>query len=102
MLEGERASARRGDVFFAKVTLSDGSTLGRPVFIVGGKGNDAGDVIVCSCTTQPARSDFDIPVNLQRPTLVRSNKIYTVNRSSLLFKIPQQVPDPEKAQIFGK
>lgn len=102
MLATERAMAGRGDVFFARVALSNGSTIERPVFIVGGKGNDVGDVIVCSCTTTPARSDFDIPITLQRPTYVRSNKIYTINRASLLFKIPQQVPSPDQIQVFEK
>jgi mRNA-degrading endonuclease toxin of MazEF toxin-antitoxin module len=94
--------AAQGDFFFAKVILSDGITLERPVYVIGDKGNDEGDVIVCSCTTSPPRTGFDIPVLLKRQSYVRANKIYTINRAALLFRIGHQLTRSERDAIHAK
>jgi hypothetical protein len=85
----DRASADQGDFFFANVMLSDGKLYQRPVFVIGknNDSNDVDDIIVCSCTTSPARSTYDKPVKLKYDTLVRTNKLYTMGRSQILFKI---------------
>lgn len=85
--DSHRKTAAQGEFFFAKFLLSDGREYPRPVFVVGNAGNDSRDVIVCSCTAQPKRTDFDVPVQLKRKTHIRTNKIYTVQRDSLLFKM---------------
>lgn len=86
-----RRNADQGEFFFATFTESSGGTTKRPIFVVGkaNDSNDTDDVIVCACTTKPARSGYDLPVSgLEDPnTLVRTNKIYTVARSCLRFKI---------------
>ncbi len=89
-LSAERADANQGDFFFAKfLDPSTGRPIPHPVFVVGknSDSNDDEDVIICKCTSQPKRSDYDIPVSLKKPTFVRTNKLYTIRRSLLQFKI---------------
>ena len=60
-------NANQGNFFFAKfLDPSIGQSSPHPVFVVGknGDSNDGEDVIVCKCTSQPKRSDYDIPVLL--------------------------------------
>ena len=90
----DRESADQGEFFFAKFRLSDGVVYPRPVFVIGKKGdsNDDGDVIICSCTsTEKVRSVYDIEVKLKEDTLVRTNKIYTISKKHLAFKIKHNV-----------
>jgi hypothetical protein len=85
--------ADQGDFFFADVLDSKGDLIGRPVFIVGkhGDSNDGLDVIVCKCTTQPAKSAYDIKVQLKSPTFVRTNKVTVIGRDQLKFRIHHKV-----------
>ena len=84
-----RKNADQGEFFFAKATMSNGSVVPRPVFIIGknNDSNDSEDVIVCSCTTEPSRTKYDKKVQLKFETMVRTNKIYTIRRNQLEFKI---------------
>jgi len=93
-LAKDRQEAKQGDFFFANFLVNNGEVRKSPVFIVGND-HDQEDIIICSCTTQPARSDFDIAVQLKYETYVRTNKIYTIRRDDLAFKISQQ-PTPEE------
>ncbi|MBO8129761.1 MAG: type II toxin-antitoxin system PemK/MazF family toxin [Peptococcaceae bacterium] len=88
-IEKQRSKATQGDFFFAKFLTVNGKERKSPVFVVG-KDHDDQDVIICSCTSQPPKTRFDIKVQLKRETYVRTNKIYTIQRDQLLFKIPQQ------------
>lgn len=92
-IKTDRASADQGQFFFAAFAVSGGGVVKHPVFIVGkdGDSNDLRDVIVCKCTSQPARSPYDISVSLKLPTIVRTNKLYTIGRNQLLFKISHTV-----------
>lgn len=85
----DRAEADQGEFFFAKIKLSDGNEYKRPVFVVGknNDSNDDEDLIVCSCTSTQPRSDYDREVQLRYKTFVRTNKIYTMSKNDLLFKL---------------
>lgn len=98
----DRASADQGDFFFVNARLSDGNEYKRPVFVVGKHqdSNDAEDVIVCSCTKQPSRSDYDKPVKLKYDTVVRTNKFYTIRRDQMLFKIKHNLTPAEIDDIL--
>ena len=99
----ERSRADRGEFFFAAFfDPGTGRTIKHPVLIVGKNqdSNDEQDVIVCNCTSQPARSAYDVPVALKKPTLVRTNKIYTIRRDQLLFKIAHSVDQSIMTKIL--
>lgn len=100
ILEQQRKSAQHGEFFFAKF-LVDNGLRESPVFVVSND-NDKNDVIVCKCTKQPAKSDFDVQVKLKQDTFVRTNKVYTIERSQLLFKIPQTATPTEYQDIIDK
>lgn len=101
-LARDRKDADQGEFFFAKVLASDGTSFPRPVFIIGKKedSNDSKDVIVCSCTKQPSRSSYDKLVQLREPTFVRTNKIYTINKDHLEFKINNRVDEEKLKEII--
>lgn len=101
-LISQRQNAGQGDFFFTKIVLSDGNEYARPVFVLGRAGNDSEDLIICSCTAQPKRTDFDIEVQLKKKTYIRTNKIYTVQRDSLLFKIDYEMAEAELAGVVQK
>ena len=97
----QRKSAQHGDFFFARVYVVTGNYRNSPVFIVSND-NDDEDVIVCICTKQPPKTDFDVEVQLKMKSYVRTNKIYTIKREQLAFKIPQTVSSNEYKKIIGK
>lgn len=90
-------SAKHGEFCFAKFVLSDGTIRNSPVFVISND-NDKHDIIVCKCTGQPPRSEYDVNVQLRRNTCVRANKIYTIGRDQLLFEIQANL-NPE---IYNK
>lgn len=94
-----RKNAKQGDFFFANFLSVTGNIRKSPVFVVGND-NDNEDIIICSCTGQPPKTEFDKKVNLKKETYVRTNKIYTVRRDQLLFKIPQQTTPKEFKEIM--
>lgn len=100
-VEKARQEALHGDFFFAEFFLSDGLVRRSPVFVIGNDG-DTIDVIVCKCTTQPAKSDFDVKIQLKMETYVRTNKIYTIGRNQLLFKIGHEFESGEYERIIEK
>jgi hypothetical protein len=99
----DKDNAKHGEFFFARYTISNSKKNEResPVFVISND-SDKEDVIVCSCTKEPARSDFDVLVQLKLPTQVRTNKIYTIYREQLLFRISQQANPDEYKKIIEK
>jgi hypothetical protein len=98
----ENQKAKHGEFFFAKFQLSDASPLRKsPIFVISND-NDKLDVIVCKCTTKPPKSEFDVKVQLRYETYVRTNKIYTIGRDQLLFKIPHNFSDGEYENLIEK
>lgn len=85
-----RKEANHGDFYFADFLLPSGRKRKSPVFIVSND-NDPSDIIICACTSKPARTNFDIEVQLKKITQVRTNKLYTINRSQLLFPIKTNI-----------
>jgi hypothetical protein len=70
------------------------------VFIIGSR--DLKDIIVCSCTKHPARTEYDIPNQLKKTTCERTDKIYTVRRSQLTNKINVNLQPQEYSDIIDK
>ncbi|QDH19545.1 hypothetical protein [Saccharibacillus brassicae] len=99
-LEAQRRDAKHGEFFFAKYAAIGQPERQAPVFVV--VDSDRLDVVVCSCTTSPGRGGFDITVTLKKPTTIRTNKLYTISRDQLLFKIPQTATPDEYAAIMSK
>ena len=95
----DRRNASHGEFFFARFALPGGNVRKSPVFVISNDG-DKRDVVVLKCTGQPAKSDYDIEVQLAKETRVRTNKVYTVGRSQLLFKIPQTASPKEYSDII--
>jgi len=60
------------------------------------------DVVICLCTSQPAKSEFDTKVQLRKETYVRTNKIHTICRSQLLFRIDHQFGPGEYEELINK
>lgn len=94
-IETQRKEAKHGDFFFADFIINNGQIRHSPVFVVSDIINNDKDVIICSCTTKPARSEFDVSVKLKYDTHIRTNKIYTIHRDKLKFKIPNAILTPE-------
>lgn len=94
-------NASHGDFFFAKWVASDGYERKSPCFVISDDG-DPLEIIVLKVTTKPARTAFDVPVELRKPSFVRTNKIYTVQRSQLLFPITKQLTSDEYDTIIDK
>lgn len=99
-VEQDRRNANQGQFFFAAYVHSDGQVRKHPVFVLGKNedSNDTDDVLVCQCTKadHPVRSDYDIQVQLKKATLVRTNKIYTLGRDQLEFRIVTPQVSKEK------
>lgn len=103
MIDKQRQAAKHGDFFFAKFLLTNDHNSPRqsPVFVISND-NDKDDIIVCKCTGQAAKTDFDVKVQLKNTTHVRTNKIHTISRSQLLFKIEHKFQPEEYEAIIQK
>lgn len=86
-LDDNRKNAKHGEFFFAEFLISNGEVRTSPVFILSSIKDNNEDVVICSCTRTPPRSEFDIYYKLRYDTYIRTNKIYTVHRDMLHFKI---------------
>ncbi len=93
-LESDRLNAKQGEFFFARFR-SESIERPSPVLVVGND-NDKLDVIICKCTSQPVKSQYDKVVQLKRESVVRTNKIYTIGRHQLEFKIENNNVKPEE------
>jgi hypothetical protein len=85
-LKQDREEAKHGDFFFADYYNNSCQSKRAPVFVIGNDG-DQEDVIICTCTSQASRGGWDKLVQLKKPTYIRTNKIYTIRRNQLHFKI---------------
>lgn len=98
-----RRSAKHGDFFFAKWATSDGYVRESPCLVVSNHPDPHGEIIVLKCTTQQAKTSFDAPVScLKFPSVVRCNKIYTIERSQLAFPISASIDTNEYQDIMNK
>jgi mRNA interferase MazF len=101
-----------GDVLLVPVVFSDSSGhKRRPVVIVYDNGD--ADLLVAPVTSQSARSARDVPVvNWQRaglrlPSIVRLEKLATVEKSTVVRKMGRLAPDDWEnmrtvlQQLFG-
>jgi len=66
-ISNEIKEAKHKDFFFAKFQLTNGTIRRSPVLVISND-NDDEDVIVCSCTSHPPRTDFDIEIQLKKKT----------------------------------
>jgi mRNA-degrading endonuclease toxin of MazEF toxin-antitoxin module len=101
-LKLDKENAKHGEFFFAKFILSNGEIRKSPIFVLSNKIDKNEDVIICKCTGQTSKSQFDVEVQLKEKTYVRTNKIYTIYREQLLFKIPQKASAEEYQKIIQK
>ncbi|WP_242250057.1 hypothetical protein [Bacillus cereus group sp. BfR-BA-01324] len=97
----DRKNAGHGDIFFAHYILPSGELRKSPVFVIGND-KDHMDIIIIGCTSQDARTNFDVEIQLKEKTLVRTNKIYTIGRDNLLFKIKDPLPTEKYNTILQK
>ncbi|WP_366921546.1 type II toxin-antitoxin system PemK/MazF family toxin [Metallumcola ferriviriculae] len=92
-LQKDRDEAKQGEFFFAAFH-SEHILRTSPVLVVGNsEAHDDRDIIVCKCSTKPARTKFDKPVQLKEESIIRTNKLYTIGRDQLEFKIPQGIEE---------
>jgi len=87
-----------GDVLLVPMVFSDGSGhKKRPVVIVYDSGD--ADLLVAPVTSQAARSPRDVPVvnwhraGLRLPSIVRLEKLATVEESTVVKKMGRLAPD---------
>ncbi|WP_079524384.1 type II toxin-antitoxin system PemK/MazF family toxin [Solibacillus isronensis] len=94
----DRSKAQQGEFFMANVQSSAGLIMRHPVLIVGkhNDSNDNEDVIACLCTSQPKRSNYDLPAKLKEDSFVRTNKIYLLGRNQLIHKIRRHSVTPQE------
>ncbi|WP_270354712.1 type II toxin-antitoxin system PemK/MazF family toxin [Bacillus velezensis] len=65
----------------------------RPGIIVGYSGPNEFDVTIAKLSSQPPRTKFDLvlenwkEIELIKPSIVRTNKLYTINANRLIFKV---------------
>jgi mRNA interferase MazF len=90
-----------GDVLLVPVVFSDGSGhKRRPVVSVYDSGD--ADLLVAPITSQAARSPRDVPVlnwqqaGLRLPSIVRLEKLATVEKSTVVKKMGQLAPEDWK------
>ena len=87
-----------GDVLLVPIVFTDGSgQKKRPVVIVYDSGD--ADLLVTPVTSQAARSPRDVPVanwqqaGLRLPSIVRLEKLATVEKSTVVKKMGRLAPD---------
>ena len=95
-----QASASHGDFYWTEFIESNQDIRKSPVFIIGSRDHE--DIIVCSCTRHPARTEYDILIQLKQPTCVRTNKIYIVRRAQLINKINVNLQTHEYVEVMDK
>lgn len=97
----EKRDAKHGQFFFAKFKIGDYSRTS-PIFVLSNECDKNDDVIVCLCTTKGPKSEFDVRIHLKEETYVRTNKIHTISRQHLLFKIDHVFAEGEYETIRSK
>jgi hypothetical protein len=98
-----RQSAKNGDFFFASWLTSDGTKRESPCLVVSDHQDPHDEIIVLKVTSKPGRTEFDIPVaGLRKASVVRTNKIYTIQRNQLLFPLPAAMTPDEYRDVTAK
>jgi mRNA interferase MazF len=94
---------KQGQLWLAKVYYRNPETgtleeKERPIIVVGNdRTEDTNDVLVVPCTTQPPRSEFDVPlrfwrpIGLLRPTYARVAKIHQLRKDYLVQLISERL-----------
>lgn len=100
-LQKARNSAKQGDFLFASWVTSDGYKRESPCLVISDHPDPHNEIIVLKVTTDPGRTEFDVPVNgLREPSVVRTNKIYTIQRRQLLFPISKTLTSEEHNDVL--
>ncbi|WP_261134774.1 hypothetical protein [Bacillus sp. Marseille-Q3570] len=77
-------NAEHGEFFWAKWTTGDGFLRDSPCLVLSKHRDVHDEIIILKCTSQNAKSNFDVPVTIKNRTVyVRTNKIYTIQRDQL-------------------
>jgi hypothetical protein len=98
-----RRDAKHGDFFFADWITSDGYQRKSPCLVVSDHPDPHDEIIILKITTDPGRTEFDIPVSgLKEASVIRTNKIYTIQRSQLLFPISKTLTTSEYKDVTDK
>lgn len=101
--EHARKNAGHGDFFFAKWSTSDGFVRESPCFVISDHEDPHDEIIVLKCTSHPKRTEYDIEIGcLRRDSIIRVNKIYTIQRSQLLFPLRANLAQNEYQQVKEK
>lgn len=101
--EHARKTARHGGFFFAKWSTSDGFVRESPCFVKSDHEDPHDEIIVLKCTSQPKRTDYDIEISfLRRDSVIRVNKILTIQRNQLLFPLRITLAQNEYQQVIEK
>lgn len=85
-ISDSRKYAKHGEFFFAQFSINE-YIRKSPIFVLSNECDQNDDVVICLCTSQPAKSEFDAKVHLKKETYIRTNKVHTISRSQLLFRI---------------
>jgi hypothetical protein len=98
-----RNAAKHGEFFFASWVTSDGFNRKSPCLVVSDHQDPHDEIIILKITTDPGRTEFDIPVSgLKEPSVIRTNKIYTIQRNQLLFPISKKMTLEEYNDVTTK
>lgn len=99
-----REQATHGDFFFAKWATSDGYVRESPCFVLSPDQTDPhNELIILKCTSQPKRTAYDVPIScLRKASVIRTNKIYTIQRTQLLFPLAASLSNTEYAAVIEK
>lgn len=102
-LENARNAAKHGEFFFAEWSTSDGYRRQSPCLVVSDHPDPHNEIIILKITTDPGRTEFDIPVSgLREASVIRTNKIYTIQRNQLLFPITKTMTPEEYVDVTDK
>ena len=97
-IDKEQRKAKHGQFFFAKFLINN-YIRKSPIFILSNELEKDDDVVICLCTTKGPKSEYDIEVKLKEITYIRTNKIHTINRNQLLFRIEYKFTDDKYKEI---
>jgi hypothetical protein len=95
-------NASHGEFFFARWSASNGYERESPCLVISDHQDPHDEIIILKVTTKPARTEFDVPIQLKYQSIVRTNKIYTIQRRQLLFPINKALDPSEYGTIVDK
>lgn len=98
-LNNDQQSAKHGQFFFAKFLINNYERKS-PIFVLSNDIEKDDDVIICLCTTKGPKSGYDTEVQLKAKTYIRTNKIHTIRRDQLLFRIDYSFSEDKYKEIY--